>query len=119
MSCGPQMVAQGNLNRMKAENYFEMPDQVALIKAIEREDVSEIGKAIQAGGDVNYIGNEEMTPLSWAFSKQKKVSFKELLKRGANPNFETRQKARHNNGYSVMQFAALSQDRYYLKMALK
>ena len=119
MSCSSQMIAQGNLNRMKAEDYFDKPDQVALIKAVEREDVSEIGEAIQAGCDVNYIGSEEMTPLSWAFSKGKKLSYKELLKRGANPNFKTRQKAWNNNGNSIMQFSALSQDPYYLKLALK
>ena len=119
VGCSAQMIARGRLNHMKAHDYFDQAVQIELAKAIDADDPSGIDAAIQKGANPNFVGKEEMTPLSWSFSKQKKVSFKHLLERGANPNYKTRKTAWNNEGRSVMQFSALCEDPYYLKQALK
>lgn len=119
LACSSQQFASVSLKGMKAENYFESREQVELAQAIGRNDIRGIDAAVAKGANVNGIGREEMTPLAWAFSKQKKESFKRLLEKGADPNFKTKKIAWNNDGQSVMQFAALSEDPDYLRWALQ
>lgn len=119
LACSSQQSVSISLKGMKAENYFENSVQVELAQAIARNDIRGIDVALANGADANGIGREEMTPLAWALSKQKKESFKRLLEKGANPNFQTKKVAWNNDGQSVIQFAALSEDPSYLRLALQ
>ncbi|MDP0491325.1 MAG: ankyrin repeat domain-containing protein [Verrucomicrobiota bacterium JB023] len=118
-SCSSEQSASSALRSMKPEKYFIIPAQVELAKAVIKQDLQGIDAAIAKGANVNKVGKEEMTPLAWAFSKQKKASFQRLLEKGANPNFKTKKVAWNNDGRSVMQFAALAEDPDYLKLVLK
>ena len=70
----------------KAEDYFKDPQIIALCRAIEANDVTEMERLIAAGADVNTIGKDGMTLLLWAFPDQKLERFECLLRDGANPN---------------------------------
>jgi ankyrin repeat protein len=70
----------------KAEDYFTDPKVIALCKAIEANDLSEMERLIKAGADVNAQGKDKMTPLLWAFPDTRLPRFKWLLEHGANPN---------------------------------
>ena len=104
---------------MKPASYFSTAAQIDLAQAISTGDLQGIDTALINGADINKIGKEEMTPLAWAFSKQKITSFERLLEKGANPNFKTKKVGWNNGGSSVMQFAALAEDPDYLKLTLK
>jgi ankyrin repeat protein len=119
-SCwSPAGRAAGELKHMRAEVYFQDPIQIELVKAVQKGDTAGIDAAISKGADVNKLGQEEMTPLAWAFAKQNKVGYQHLLEKGADPNFKTKKKAWNNHGSSIMQFAALSEDPEYLLLALQ
>jgi ankyrin repeat protein len=81
----------------KAEDYFTDPQVIALCRAIEANDLAEMGRLVKAGADVNAQGKDKMTPLLWAFPDNHLPRFKWLLEHGANPNvvvegeFNTRQ----------------------------
>ena len=70
----------------KAEDYFEDRKVVALCKAIEADDVTELDRIVKEGADVNAKGKGNMTPLLWAFPGGKLDRFKRILEHGANPN---------------------------------
>lgn len=117
--CHAQQLLVRILRNMKAEQYFSEPQQIELARAVSKDDIKAVDNAIDKGADVNKIGKEEMTPLAWAFAKQNKASFQRLLEKGADPNFMTSKVAWNNEGQSVMQFAALSEDSDYLRLALQ
>lgn len=117
--CLPQQRAESYLSNMVAEKYFPDRSQLALARAIEAEEIPAIDRAVADGADVNRLGKDEMTPLAWAFTKQKKESFRRLLEKGANPNFKTKKAAWNNDGQSIMQFSAMASDPDYLRLSLK
>lgn len=118
-SCSSQQGAENLLSNMVADNFFSDRSQLVLARAIEAEDIPAIDRAVAEGADVNAIGKDEMTPLAWAFAKQKKESFRRLLEKGADPNFKTKKAAWNNDGQSVMQFSAMASDSDYLRLSLK
>jgi len=69
----------------KAEEYFTDPQIVALCKAIEREDLAEMERLVQAGANVNARGKDGMTPLLWAYPAGEKA-LEKVLELGADPN---------------------------------
>lgn len=119
-SCSsPAGRAAGELKHMKAEIYFSDSIQIELIKEVQKGDTAGIDAAISKGADVNKVGQEEMTPLAWAFAKQNKAGYQRLLEKGANPNFQTKKVAWNDQGHSVMEFTALAEDPEYLLLALR
>jgi uncharacterized protein len=70
----------------KAKDFFEDAKVIALCKAIEANDLTEMGRLIKDGADVNAKGKGNITPLLWAYPDNKPERFKLLLEKGANPN---------------------------------
>lgn len=67
---------------------FKDSQVVALVQAIEREDLPGIDLAIKRGANINAIGEEGQTPLHWSLLKVGigLKTVKHLLDRGADPN---------------------------------
>jgi len=67
---------------------FKEPKVVALVQAIEREDLPAIDLAIQRGASINAVGEEGQTPLHWSLLKVGIAgkTVQHLLERGADPN---------------------------------
>lgn len=73
-------------HKWKAEDYFADPQVIALCRAIEVNDLTEMDRLIAAGADVNGQGKGKMTPLLWALPDNKLARFERLLQHGADPN---------------------------------
>lgn len=73
---------------MDAAPTFKEPQAVALVQAIEREDIPAIDLAIQRGANINAIGEAGQTPLHWSLLKVgiAVATVQHLLARGADPN---------------------------------
>lgn len=71
-----------------AAQTFKDPQVVALVEAIEREDLPSIDLAIQRGANINTVGEEGQTPLHWSLLKVGIAvkTVQHLLERGADPN---------------------------------
>ena len=69
-----------------AEEYFDDPNEVALCKAIEKQDIGVIDKLIAGGVDINAKGKDGMSFLLWSFPAGEKV-FERILHHGADPNY--------------------------------
>lgn len=98
-----------------AKQTFKNPGVVALVQAIEREDLPKIDAALTRGADINAVGEEGQTPLHWSLLKVG-VSVKtiqHLLDRGANPN------APMSNGASPLYLTAGSNRPDLLELFLK
>ena len=76
------------INRLNwiAEEYFDDPKEVALCKAIEKQDIGAIDKLIAGGVDINAKGKDGMSFLLWAYPAGEKV-FERILHHGADPNY--------------------------------
>lgn len=83
----------------KASDYFEDPQVIALCEAIEKNDIQEVDRLVDAGADVNAKGKGNMTPLMWAFPDNQIKRFKHLLQLGANPNVVTESDFGVSNGF--------------------
>lgn len=59
---------------------------IALAGAIEADDPARIDQCIADGADVNFAGENKVTPLAWSIVEQKKRAFRRLLELGADPN---------------------------------
>ena len=71
--------------KWRAEDFFTDKGVVALCKAIEKKDITEIDRLVKSGVNVNTKCRGNMTPLLWAFSMGENV-FKKMLELGADPN---------------------------------
>ena len=69
-----------------AKDYFSDSSTIELCKAIQANDISTMKQLIDAGADVNAVGNDGMTPLLWSFPGRKLERFETLLKAGADPS---------------------------------
>ncbi len=65
---------------------FEQKDVAELALAAANGNVEEMKSLIEKGADVNYAGQEGITPLFWAFLADSREGFQLLLENGANPN---------------------------------
>jgi ankyrin repeat protein len=70
----------------KPEDFFTNPQTIALVIAIEKNDLNEMKRLMAAGADANAKGKDNNTPLLWAFFDNKPERFKLLLEHGADPN---------------------------------
>jgi len=84
-----------------------------LAQAGARGDIEAMERALKEGVDVNYIGEDTVTPLAWVLFARNKEGFLRLLQAGANPN----QKGLHD--YSVTSTAAGMPDPGFLKTVLE
>jgi ankyrin repeat protein len=73
---------------MDATQTFKDPQVVALVQAIEREDLPGIDLAIERGANINAVGERGQTPLHWSLLKVGIAvkTVQHLLERGADPN---------------------------------
>ncbi len=73
---------------MDAAQTFKHPAVVALVQAIEREDLVAIDQALKQGANINWVGESKQTPLHWSLLKVGIAvkTVQHLLDRGANPN---------------------------------
>ena len=100
--------------------FYSDPQTIALIQAVEREDLREIDRLVAAGADVNHAGmaesaegSEGVTPLLWAFLQRKKIAFRRLLEQGADSNEVIR-------GHGpVVENAASDADSDWLRLSLQ
>jgi uncharacterized protein len=119
-SCSsPNQQARANLKSMRPEFYYSNRNEIEFINFLDKKDFQKADGLLADGIQVNVIGHEEMTPLAWTFSKQNLAAFRYLLEKGANPNFQTKKAAWNDDGHSVMEFAALSENPEYLTLALQ
>src|SRR5215471_13824001 len=85
----------------KAEDYFTDPQVIALCKAIQANDLTEMDRLITAGANVNAKGKDNMTPLLWAFPDNKLDRFKKLLEHGADPNVAIKSDLNTHEGFGI------------------
>ncbi len=78
---------RGKWVKWNAGDYFTDQGVIALCKAIEAHNLTEIDRLVKSGVDVNARGRGNMTPLLWAFPVGQDV-FRKLLELGADPNVE-------------------------------
>jgi ankyrin repeat protein len=85
-----------------AAQTFRDPKVVALVEAIESEDLARVDKLVQSGVNINATGASGQTPLHWSLLKVgiRASTIEHLLALGANPN------ARLDEGESVLLLAA-------------
>lgn len=68
------------------EKVFPEPKVLALVKAAEAGNTQKMDALVRQGADVNYIGQEGITPLVWVMADHNKAGVEKLLKLGADPN---------------------------------
>lgn len=110
--------AKEALKDMNASKYFYDERQLNLAVAISKNDASSILQSLDDGADVNYIGQDGMTPLLWALSNNNLKAFSILLDTGANPNLTTRAGSDQTADTSPMELAAALEDSKFLKALL-
>ena len=80
---GCDAIGQGGRS---VEKVFPEPKVLALVKVAEAGDTQKMEALVRQGADVNYAGQEGMTPLVWVMADHNKAGVEKLLKLGADPN---------------------------------
>jgi ankyrin repeat protein len=83
------------------------------VRAAEQGNAKEMAALIHEGVDVDYEGQDKITPLIWVMANHDYAGVEALLELGANPN----QKGMYGN--SPMWLAAARRDPRMLKLVLK
>ena len=86
--CEEELAVKKILKEREAGDYFDDPKVIALCKAIETKDITEIDRLVADGVDINAKGKGNVTPLLWAFPGGGPAVFKRLLEHGADPHVE-------------------------------
>ncbi len=107
------------MSKYSAKNYFTDKKVVALCNAAKKGDTKKIDKLLAEGVDINTVGKTGLNPLYWLLvmnkeSKKKRIGFKYLLKKGANP-LQVHTKSNWNLIHTTAQY----KNPDYLKMILK
>ena len=105
LGCSPR---NGSSRRVFPDKYAR-----ALAEAAATGDTNAIDEALKMGGDVNYRGKDNVTPLAWSMAQGNRVGFEYLLKKGANPN------ARLDGRKSLLFWATEFEDTSFLSLALE
>jgi ankyrin repeat protein len=92
--------------------YFDNEGVVSLSVAAAKGNVAEVRRLVGIGVDVNLVGEDQITPLWWAYMARSEEGFKSLLEHGADPNVQD------DKGRSIMCFAAGDKESEYLRLAL-
>jgi len=103
---------------LKMDDYFKTASGKRVADAILLDDVERIGDLINKGVDIDFVGEEGMTPLFWALAHRKRNSFRFLLESGADPN-RAIDRGRGKGSVSVMQLVAVMDEPVYLEIALE
>ncbi len=106
---------------LSAEKYFTDSKLILLCDAAADGDTSQIARLLAKGANVNAKGRGGFTPALYAFLSQNKAGFSCLLDHGANPNTQLTESFDYPllEGNSVMSFAAMHEDIWYLKQVLR
>ena len=70
----------------KSSFYFKDKIVLKLARAAANGDKEKIFASILEGADVNFLGENGVTPLAWAIGAKNSAGVEILLKKGANPN---------------------------------
>ncbi|WP_048438361.1 ankyrin repeat domain-containing protein [Caenimonas sp. SL110] len=66
--------------------YFGDTKEARLARAAAEGKVAEVRRSVAEGANVNATGQQNMTPLMWAFSGRSETGMRALLEAGADPN---------------------------------
>ena len=107
------------MSKYSAKNYFTDKKVAALCNAAKKGDTKKIDKLLAEGVDINTVGKTGLNPLYWLLvmnkeSKKKRIGFKHLLEKGANPL-----QVHTKSGLNVIHTTARYKNPDYLKMILK
>ena len=107
------------MSKYSAKNYFTDEKVVALCNAAKKGDIKKIDKLLAEGVDINTVGKTGLNPLYWLMvmnkeSKKRRIGFKYLLKKGANPL-----QVHTKSGWNLIHTTAQYKNPDYLKMILK
>lgn len=69
----------------KASDFFDDATLIQLCDSVAAGDQDEVARFIATGVEVNKLGNDNMTPLMWAYFHDQLACFELLLKAGADP----------------------------------
>ncbi len=72
--------------KLRASNVFADAKVVAFAEAIRGGDFPTAEQLLREGVNINTIGKQGVTPLTWTLLKQNKPGFRWLLDHGADPN---------------------------------
>lgn len=125
-SLGCEMKVSGpsqRLAQMKSGSYFDRPEMLSLLKAVEEGDEVALDRAIDDGADVNGVGREAMTPLMWALVKGNVKGFSHLLRRGGDASLKAHDSRPGQGAFeeppSIAEFVAGMSDVAYLEAMLE
>lgn len=96
-----------------AENMFQAPQTLALVRAACDGDLSKMDALVRQGADVNAAGREGLPVLEWIMLCKNYSGIEKLLELGANPNQKS------DDGLSPTWLAAGGDDSRLLPLMLK
>lgn len=112
--------ALGAFEGGRAKKYFPDRHLAELATAAANGNTDKLQKLIDQGMDVNARGEGGMTVLCWTLLRNSKQGFLFLLEHGADPNIESEgPNLMGAPGYSVMEYAAMHEDIWWLKTVLQ
>ncbi|HKB58292.1 MAG TPA: ankyrin repeat domain-containing protein [Lacunisphaera sp.] len=119
--CSVFLVSCVSLPGPPATNFFSEPKLLHFAEAAASGDTSTLDRLIKSGVNVNATGRGDMTATLWALLHQNKKGVGYLLAHGANPNVQLTETFDDLviEGNSVISFAAMHEDSWYLKEVLK
>ena len=102
--------------------FFTDPVQRRLADAVEQGNADAIAEAIRLGGDVDRLGREGVSMLTWAVLKGSVAGFQVLLSHNANLMPQMIDPERTKQGQrmdTIIEFVCTAKDKAFLKAALK
>lgn len=107
------------LMAMTPDTYFKSEMQLSLVKAAGRCDNRRIEALLTKGADLDGVGEEGMTPLTWMVVKRDYKGLICLLEAGATPDFQVEIKEGRERYYvNALQYAVAMRDTKYMKALL-
>ncbi len=77
---------RSRVRALRPKDYFADDGQIAMAYAVQSDDLAEIDRLLATGVNVNAVGKDRVSMLTWAMLNERKASFERLLKKGADPN---------------------------------